>query len=58
MQNENFSVVDTPQRIRKTIGKTNYNVALYFSKTSTETAHDKLKRIIINDYIDKIRHND
>lgn len=26
-------------------------VKRYFSKTSAETAHDKLKRIIVNDYI-------
>lgn len=58
MQKKNYSIVDTPQRIRKKIGKASYDVSLYFSKTSTETAHDKLKRIIVNDYIHKKYHND
>lgn len=53
MQKENHSTVDTTQRIRKTIGKASYNVALYFSESSTETTHDKLKRIIVDDYIHK-----
>lgn len=53
MQKKNHTTVDTTQRIRKTIGKASYDVSLYFSKTSTETAHDKLKRIIVNDYIHK-----
>lgn len=51
MQKENYSTVETPKRIRKKIGKASYDVSLYFSKTSTETAHDKLKRIIVDDYI-------
>ncbi len=58
MQKKNSSVVDTSQRIKKTIGKASYDVSLYFSKTSTETAHDKLKRIIVNDCIYKKSHND
>ncbi len=53
MQKKNHAIVDTPQRIRKTIGKASYDVSLYFSKSSTETAHDKLKRIIVDDYIHK-----
>lgn len=53
MQKENHITADTTQRIRKTIGKVSYDVSLYFSKTSTETAHDKLKRIIADDYIHK-----
>lgn len=53
MQKKNYSTVDTPQRIRKKIGKASYDVSLYFSKTSTETVHDKLKRIIVNDCIHK-----
>lgn len=58
MQKKNHSTVDTPQRIRKKIGKASYDVSLYFSKTSTETAHDKLKRIIVDDCIHKKYHND
>lgn len=53
MQKENHITADTTQRIRKTIGKVSYDVSLYFSKTSTETVHDKLKRIIADDYIHK-----
>lgn len=53
MQKKNYATVDTPQRIKKRIGKTNYDVSLYFSKACTEKAYDKLKRIIINDYINK-----
>lgn len=48
-ETKNNTVTDEPQRIRKTIGKTTYEVSLHFSKTSTEKPHDKLKRIIIND---------
>ena len=51
MQKKNHSNVDVSQRIRKTIGKTKYDVSIHFSKNSTENAHDKLKRIIINDYM-------
>ncbi len=58
MQKKNFSVVDTTQRIRKVIGKTGYDVFLYFSKTSIGTTHDKLKRIIVNDCIYKKSHNE
>lgn len=53
MQKKNDSTVGTPRRIRKKIGKASYDVSLYFSKTSTETAYDKLKRIIVNDCIHK-----
>lgn len=52
MQKKNHATVDTPQRIKK-IGKASYDVSLYFSKTSTETAYDKLKRIIVDDCIYK-----
>lgn len=58
MQEKNYSTVDTLQRIRKKIGKASYDVSVYFSKNSTETAHDKLKRIIVDDYIHKKCHND
>ena len=42
-------VTDNPQRIRKTIGRTVFEVTLHFSSTSTENPYDKLKRIILND---------
>ena len=42
---------NTPQQIRKTIGNTTYEISVHFSQSSTESAHDKLKRIIINDCI-------
>lgn len=49
MQKTDNTTASNPQRIRKTIGKTTYEVSLHFSKTSTEGAYDKLKRIIISD---------
>lgn len=58
MKKENYSTDNTAQRIRKKIGKASYKVSFYFSKTSTETAHDKLKCIIVNDYIHKKQHHD
>ncbi len=42
-------VTNDPQRIRKIIGRTAYEVTLHFSSTSTENPYDKLKRIILND---------
>ena len=53
MQKKNHITDNTAQKIRKNIGKATYDVSLYFSKTSTETTHDKLKSIIFNDYIHK-----
>lgn len=53
MQKKNHSTDDTAQRIRKRIGKASYDISFHFSETSTETAHDKLKRIIVDDYIHK-----
>ena len=41
------------QQIRKTIGNTTYEVIVHFSQTSNESVHDKLRRIIINDYINR-----
>ncbi len=40
---------DDPQQIRKTIGRTVFEVTLHFSSTSTENPYDKLRRIILND---------
>ncbi|MCI9125282.1 MAG: hypothetical protein HFH35_14690 [Eubacterium sp.] len=42
-------VTDETQRIRKTIGRTVFEVTLHFSSASTENPYDKLKRIILND---------
>ena len=34
---------------RRTIGKTTYLVHVHFSKTSTETMEDKIKRMLVNE---------
>lgn len=53
MQETQYGMVtDDPQRIRKTIGRTVFEVTLHFSSTSTENPYDKLKRIILNDSAD------
>lgn len=36
-------------RISKKIGRTTYNVAIHFSKTSRETMTDKINRLILHD---------
>ncbi len=53
---QNRMVTNAPQRIKKCIGRTAYEVTLHFSSTSTENPYDKLKRIILNDgtYLKKI----
>lgn len=53
MQNRKQFSADTPHRIKKTIGKTTYEVALRFSEGSKETVHDKLMRIIVRDCMSK-----
>ena len=40
---------DKPFRFNKRIGSTNYNIAVYLSKTSRETMNDKIIRLIKND---------
>lgn len=35
--------------ISKKIGRTTYNVAIHFSKTSRETMTDKINRLILHD---------
>ena len=35
--------------IKKKIGRTTYNVAIHFSKTSRETMTDKINRLILHD---------
>ena len=53
MQETQYGMVtDDPQRIRKTIDRTVFEVTLQFSSTSTENPYDKLKRIILNDSAD------
>ena len=45
-------IINTPQepyRFIKRIGSTTYHVAVHFSKTSKETAGDKITRLIRND---------
>lgn len=37
-------------RFKMKIGGTTYEVLTHFSKTSTETLKDKVKRLILNDY--------
>lgn len=46
---QNSMVTNHPQRVRKSIGRTAYEVTLHFSSTSKENPYDKLKRIILND---------
>ena len=40
---------ETPYKFIKKIGTTNYNVNLHLSKTSKETAADKILRLIKNE---------
>lgn len=49
---------NSAQQIRKTIGNTTYEVLVYFSQTSNESVHDKLRRIIINDCINRKELNE
>ena len=37
------------KRIKKRIGSTDYEVNIYFSRTSRETMNDKMRRLITND---------
>ena len=39
----------TPPTFTQKIGKTTYQVAIYFSETSLETFDDKMKRLMLND---------
>lgn len=48
-ETQNRMVTNAPQWMRKSIGRTAYDVTLHFSSTSTENPYDKLKRIILND---------
>jgi len=47
----NKTMPTTPlPHLTKVIGNTTYEVNIHFSKTSSENVHDKLKRIILNDF--------
>ncbi len=37
--------------MKRKIGKTTFIASLHFNKNSTETVQDKLRRIIINDFM-------
>lgn len=37
--------------LKRKVGTATYEISLYFSKASTENVQDKLRRIIINDYM-------
>jgi hypothetical protein len=54
-QDDNASAGAKPIVLRKRIGKTTYTIAVYFSKTSTETMGDKLARIIQNEVTEGLR---
>lgn len=41
---------DSSTRFTMKIGSTTYEVITHFSKTSTQTLKDKIKRLILNDY--------
>ncbi len=40
-----------PRMTKIKIGTATYEISLYFSKTSDENVQDKLRRIIINDFV-------
>ena len=49
MQNERKNSTTTNNTFSKKIGRTVYNVQIFFSKTSKESFNDKLLRLIKND---------
>jgi len=49
MQNETAKNTATGNTFSKKIGRTKYNVQIFFSKTSKENFNDKLLRLIKND---------
>ena len=59
MQNKQRTTIDTKQRVKRAIGKSTYDVAIYFNEGSKESVYDKLRRIIVNDYVNnKKSHTD
>ncbi|MCL1885054.1 MAG: transposon-encoded TnpW family protein [Defluviitaleaceae bacterium] len=49
MPDDNNKSTTTDNTFSKKIGKANYNVQVFFSKTSKESFNDKLRRLIKND---------
>jgi hypothetical protein len=49
MKNETNKSTTTGNTFSKKIGRTKYNVQIFFSKTSKENFNDKLLRLIKND---------
>ena len=49
IQREKEVLPQEPYRFTKRLGSTTYHVAVHFSRTSKETADEKLIRIIRND---------
>ncbi len=47
-----------PRMTKIKIGTATYEISLYFSKTSTENVQDKLRRIIIKDYVNEKKISD
>lgn len=45
-----YTRTDSATRFKMKIGGTTYEVITHFSKTSTQTLKDKIKRLILNDY--------
>ncbi len=43
------TAIEEPQKIKRKIGTTTYEVSLYFSKTSRESMGDKVIRLLEND---------
>jgi len=49
MQNENKNSTATKNTFSKKVGRSTYNVHVYFSKTSKESFNDKILRLIKSD---------
>lgn len=43
----------TPEQFTRRIGSTTYRIAVHFSETSSETANDKIIRMIKNEQLGK-----
>jgi hypothetical protein len=54
MQNENKNCTATKNTFSKKVGRSTYNVQVYFSKTSKESFNDKILRLIKNDAVTEI----
>jgi len=49
MQNENKNSTAIKNTFSKKVGRSTYNVHVYFSKTSKESFNDKILRLVKND---------